>query len=696
MGAVADRDSSAGVAGPSVRGSGGSRQGDAPSERSTPWRVEGARQQDGEGPDWSGFWRRAWWVLLLALALNWLGASLLLAPPERASVSYTFFREQVEAGNVTEITSTGDTIEGVFERPVPYPPDAERAVEVRRFQTQRPAFADDGLTDLLLAQDVTVNAEPPDRVPVWQQLLLGFGPTLLLIGLLVYLFRRSAQSLGGGLGGMGGALGRSKARRYTPEAGPRATFADVAGIDEVQAEVQEVVDFLRNPDRYRRLGATIPKGVLLSGPPGTGKTLLARAVAGEAGVPFFSVSAAEFIEMIVGVGASRVRDLFESARKEGPAIIFIDELDAIGRARGAGAGIGGHDEREQTLNQLLTEMDGFDGTEGVVVLAATNRPEILDPALLRPGRFDRRLSVNPPDQTGRRQILAVHTRSVPLAEDVDLDELAAATPGMVGADLKNLVNEAALLAGRRRHERITRSDVLDALEKIILGAERKITLSLEERERTSYHESGHALLGMLTPGADPVRKISIIPRGHALGVTLQTPETDRYGYVQRYLRGRIAGALGGRAAEELVYGEVSTGAENDLDNATRLARQMVGRWGMSERVGLAAVLPAPGQEQLALDGAGPAPATRELVDAEVRRILGECYEQALDTLRANRDRLDRLARALLEHETLDADQAYAAAGIPGDAADAPARQPGPSVAPAPVPAPVGTGPPASD
>ena len=637
-------------------------------ERSTPWRVEGARHREPERPDWQGFWRRAWWVLLLALVLNWMGASLLLAPHERVPVSYTFFREQVEAGNVVEVTSTGDSIEGLLEEPVRYPEDAEPAIEVRRFQTTRPAFADDELIQLLLERDVTVNAQPADRVPLWQQLVVGFGPTLLLIGLLVWLFRRSAQSVGAG---WGSALGRSRARRYTPETGPRVTFDDVAGIDEVRAEVQEVVDFLRNPDRYRRLGATIPKGVLLSGPPGTGKTLLARAVAGEAGVPFFSVSAAEFIEMIVGVGASRVRDLFDSARKEAPAIIFIDELDAVGRARGASTGVGGHDEREQTLNQLLTEMDGFDGTEGVVVLGATNRPEILDPALLRPGRFDRRVVVNPPDLVGRRQILAVHTRSVPLADDVDLDEIASATPGMVGADLRNLVNEAALLAGRRGRDRITRPDVLDALEKIVLGAERKITLSLEDRERTAYHEAGHALLGMLTPGADPVRKISIIPRGHALGVTLQTPESDRYGYVQRYLRGRIAGALGGRAAEELVFGDVSTGAENDLDAATRLARQMVGRWGMSERVGLATVLPAPGQEQPLLDGFGPAPATRELVDAEVRRVLDECYQEALATLRSNRDRLDRLARSLLEHETLDADQAYAAAGIARESAAPP-------------------------
>jgi cell division protease FtsH len=308
-------------------------------------------------------------------------------------------------------------------------------------------------------------------------------------------------------------------------------------------------------------------------------------------------------------------------------------------------------------------MDGFDGTEGVVDLAATNRPEILDPALLRPGRFDRRITVNPPDRDGRRQILDVHTRSIPLGPDVDLDQLAAATSGMVGADLRNLVNEAALLAGRRNHDHVSRADFLDALEKMVLGAERKITLSPSEKQRTAYHESGHALLGMLTPGADPVRKISIVPRGHALGVTVQAPDADRYGYSRAYLCGRITGALGGRAAEELVYGDVTTGAENDLDQATRLARQMVGRWGMSPKVGLASVLPPPGQEQLALDGAGPAPATRELVDDEVRRVLDDCYRQALTTLRDNRDRLERLARALLQHETLDAEQAHAAAGI---------------------------------
>ena len=640
------------------------RPGDRTDER-PPWRVEGAPPAEGgrpKPPDWGRLARRLWWLVLLVLLVNWLAATVLLSP-QRTTVSYTFFRQQVQNGNVTEITSIGDTIQGEFRNSVKYPPDDPKAADVTRFTTQRPAFADDGLVQLLLQKNVTVNARPADSAPLWQQLLVGFGPTLLFLGLLIWFMRRGAA----GLGGLGG-LGRSRAKLYQPESGPRTTFEDVAGIDEVENEVGEIVDFLRNPEKYRRLGATIPKGVLLSGPPGTGKTLLARAVAGEAGVPFYHISASEFIEMIVGVGASRVRDLFETAKKSAPAIIFIDELDAIGRARG-GASIGGVDEREQTLNQILTEMDGFTGTEGVVVLAATNRAEILDPALLRPGRFDRRVVVSPPDQNGRREILEVHTRHVPLGPDIDLAAIASTTPGMVGADLRNLVNEAALLAARRGHEKVTMSDFTDALEKVVLGAARKVMLTREERERTAFHESGHALLGMLTPGADPVRKISIVPRGHALGVTFQSPESDVYSYSERYLRGRITGALGGRAAEDLVYGEVTTGAESDLDQVSRLARQMVGRWGMSDRIGPITVLPAEGQEQplAGLDGSGPSQATRELVDAEARRIVDECYTEAVSVLRSHRDQLERLAHALLDRESLDSDEAYQAAGVPRSA-----------------------------
>jgi cell division protease FtsH len=530
---------------------------------------------------------------------------------------------------------------------------------VLQFTTQRPTFADDHLFQRLQASGVTVNAEPPSQgTPLWEDLLLWFGPALLLGGLFAGLGRSGRL---GGLGAMGG-FGQSKAHRYDPASGKRTTFADVAGIEDVKAEVTEIVDFLRDPGRYRQLGAQIPHGVLLSGAPGTGKTLLARAVAGEADVPFFSISASEFIEMIVGVGASRVRDLFTQAKQVAPSIIFIDELDAIGRARGGAGSTGGYDEREQTLNQILTEMDGFTGSEGVVVLAATNRPEILDSALLRPGRFDRRVAVSPPDQPGRRQILAVHTRGVPLAPGVDLDALAASTPGMVGADLKNLVNEAALAAARQGHSQVTMADFTGSLEKILLGTVRGIVLSAEERERTAFHESGHALLGMLTPGADPVRKISIIPRGQALGVTFQAPQADRYSYSAQYLRGRIAGALGGRAAEEIVYGDVTTGAESDLEHASQIARQMVGRWGMSPAIGPVSVLPPPGQETfLGMDGV--APATKELIDAEARRIVEECYGQAMATLRDSRDRLERLARTLLEQETLDEYEAYAAAGV---------------------------------
>jgi cell division protease FtsH len=630
------------------------------------------------------------WILLVLLALNWIISSTLLAPEPRTSVSYTFFLTQVRAANVADITSTGDTIEGTFTNKTSYTPTGSKTAEqVDRFTTQRPSFADDNLFAMLQANGVPVNANPPDApAPIWQQLLVGFGPTLLLVGLLFWVTRRVASGAAGGLGG----FGRSRARLYQPESGPRTTFADVAGIEEVEQEVTEIVDFLREPEKYRRLGAQIPHGVLLSGPPGTGKTLLARAVAGEANVPFFSISASEFIEFIVGVGASRVRDLFDQAKKVAPSIIFIDELDAIGRSRGGSQSLGGNDEREQTLNQILTEMDGFTGSEGVVVLAATNRAEILDPALLRPGRFDRRVTVSPPDLAGRRKILEVHTRGVPVAPSVSLQDIAAATPGMVGADLKNLVNEAALLAARRRHELVEQNDFTDALEKIVLGTVRGIMLTPEERERTAFHESGHALLGMLTPGADPVRKISIIPRGQALGVTFQSPETDRYGYSARYLRGRIIGALGGRAAEEVVFGDMTTGAENDLDQVSSIARQMVGRWGMSDAIGPRTVLPPPGQESpLGLDGV--APATKELVDTEVRKIVDDCYAEAQSMLREHREQLARLAHKLLERETLDEDDAYAAAGIsretaPGAVArgEVPGRAPAPGLPRDPTPA----------
>src|SRR5207237_2628629 len=435
------------------------------------------------------------------------------------------------------------------------------------------------------------NAKPATSSPsLLAELLLGFGPTLLIVGLFVLLARRAAKA-GGAMGALG-SFGRSQARRVDPEK-IRVTFADVAGIDEAKAEVSEIVEFLREPERYERLGGRMPHGVLLFGAPGTGKTLLARAVAGEAHAAFFSISASEFIEAIVGVGAARVRDLFARAKEAAPAIVFIDELDAIGRSREGPVSVpGANDEREQTLDQILTELDGFEPAEAVVVLAASNRPDVLDPALLRPGRFDRRIAVQAPDRVGRRKILEVHTRSIPLDESVDLDALAATTPGMVGADLANLANEAALLAARRGHEKVQMRDFTDSLEKIMLGSPRGIMLTPADRERTAYHEGGHALVGMLTEGADPVRKVSIIPRGMALGVTLSTPDTDRVSYSRVELEARIRVSLGGRVAEEIVYGNVTSGAESDIQQLTAIARQMVGRWGMSEAVGPVAVLPS--------------------------------------------------------------------------------------------------------
>jgi cell division protease FtsH len=636
------------------------------------WRVEGSPQGGGGGgqPPRLGFGRRFLIVVAILLALNFWGASLIPSGHERVRIPYfPTFLDQVTTKNVESISSKGSTIQGKLRREITYPRGKSNAKTTRYFDTEIPSFSNRyQLTRLLQHNGVTVNAKPLETGPSFiENLLLGFGPTLLLVALFVWLGRRAASQAGGGLMG----FGRSRARRAQPGE-QRVTFADVAGIDEAKEELTEIVDFLRNPDKYRRLGGRIPRGVLLSGQPGTGKTLLARAVAGEAKVPFFSISASEFVEIVVGVGASRVRDLFDQAKKEAPAIIFIDELDAIGRSRAAGvAGFGGNDEREQTLNQILTEMDGFDPAIGVIVIAATNRGEVLDPALLRPGRFDRRVAVQPPDTLGRRKILDVHVRSVPLDDDVDLDRIAATTQGMVGADLANLVNEAALVAARRNRERVTMADFTDAIEKIVLGSERKIMLSQKDRRRTAYHESGHAVVGMLTPGADPVRKVSIIPRGPALGVTLSTPEADRFSYDREYLIARIKVALGGRVAEQIVFGETTTGAESDIQQLTQIARQMVGRWGMSEAIGPVAVIPSDGQGPL-LPGVAEASAeTQRVVDEEVRRLVERCEDEVTELLTANRDKLDSLVEALLARETLDEPDAYAAAGIPRPPAQRP-------------------------
>jgi cell division protease FtsH len=605
-------------------------------------------------------------ILLGLLVVNLVISFVTGGAAQRERVPYQpFFVDQVEAGNVSEITSQQDSLEGDLKREATYnPPGDAKPVTVTNFKTEIPAFISSAeLTKLLDRPDIVINAEPPDSGrSLVATLLLGFLPTILLVGFFIWIFRRQA---GAGGGGVLGGFGRSTARRVKPGEQERITFDDVAGIDDAEDELVEVVDFLKNPQRYTKLGARVPRGALLYGPPGTGKTLLARAVAGEAHAAFLSQSASEFVEAIVGVGASRVRDLFKQAKEAAPSIVFIDELDAIGRSRAGNVGgiSGGHDEREQTLNQILTEMDGFEPGTNVIVLGATNRPEVLDPALLRPGRFDRRIAVNPPDRKGRVKILKIHTRSVPLGPDVDLERIAASTPGATGADIALFANEAALFAARRDHTAVEQRDFTDAIEKTLLGAERQVVMTDADRERTAYHESGHALVGMLTPGADPVRKISIIPRGQALGVTLATPEGDRFNYARDDLIAKIKVALGGRAAEKIVFGDITTGAESDIQNLTQTARGMVGRWGMSDAIGPIAVTDGR-QDGPLLPGAVPAsPLTQQLVDEEVRRIVEGAEQDVIKLLERERGRLDALAHALLERETLDQPEAYEVAGV---------------------------------
>jgi cell division protease FtsH len=628
--------------------------------------------------------RRILLLFVIMLFINYLVVTTFFPDGDApVTVPYTVFKQEVAKGNVKSIYSRGESIEGRFAAPVTWPPPAAKDTgketarrpiplpdspsrAARTFSTTLPAFVDPGLEQFLIANKVEISAVSIQNRSAWATFLYGFGPALLFIGFYFWLYRRAAQQ-GGGIGGSIFGIGKSRARRYDQEQDARVTFNDVAGIDEAKNELVEIVDFLKDPGKYTRLGGAAPKGVLLVGAPGTGKTLLAKAVAGEAGVPFFSMSAAEFVEMIVGVGAARVRDLFKQAREHAPAIIFIDELDSIGRARGQVA-IGGSSEQEQTLNQILTEMDGFSSREGIIVLAATNQPDVLDKALLRPGRFDRRVVVNLPDKVGREAILSVHVRKVPLAKDVNLSELAAATPGLSGADLKNLVNEAALLAARREQGDVRQKDFMDALEKIVLGPERPILLSDADRERIAYHESGHAILGLVVSGADPVHRVTIVPRGQALGVTYQRPQTDRYNYPEAYLRARIVGMLGGRVAEEIVYGTRTTGAENDIEQATGLARNMVTRWGMSDELGMVQLAP---RQNPYLGGSfgfgGEKPFSEEtarLIDLEVQRIINESHDEAVRLLSKHRKELDALVRALLERETLDEQEILAVTGLP--------------------------------
>ena len=554
----------------------------------------------------------------------------------KQEISYTHFLQQVQEKKVEKVTIVDNTIRGKLK-------------DGAEFTTVVPN--DPTLISTLRDEGVDIKAEQPPQPPWWTTIFSSILPMLLLIGVWFFIMQ---QTQGGGNRVM--SFGKSRAKLHSEEK-IKVSFKDVAGADEAKQELEEVVEFLKHPKKFNDLGARIPKGVLLFGPPGTGKTLLARAVAGEAGVPFFSISGSDFVEMFVGVGASRVRDLFEQAKKNAPCIVFIDEIDAVGRQRGAGLG-GGHDEREQTLNQLLVEMDGFGVNEGIIIIAATNRPDILDPALLRPGRFDRQVTVDRPDVKGRQEILKVHTRGKPVAKDVDLDVLARRTPGFTGADLSNLVNEAALLAARRNKKRIEMPELEEASERVVAGPERKSkVISDKERKLTAYHEAGHALVGMLLPNADPVHKVSIIPRGRAGGYTLMLPKEDRYYATRSELLDQLKTFLGGRVAEELVLKEISTGAQNDLERATDLVRKMITQWGMSENLGPITFGRRQEQVFLGRDIAQDRNYSEEVaytIDQEVRRLIEDAYAKTQEILRTNMAKLELMANALLERETLEA------------------------------------------
>jgi len=557
-------------------------------------------------------------------------------PAQQNKISYTEFRSLVEGGQVTEVQIQGQKVTGTTS-------------DNQRFSTYAPEDPD--LVQTLMSKNVQVTAKPTDDSPWYITLLVSWFPMLLLIGVWIFFMR---QMQGGGGGGKAFSFGRSKAKMFTEE-NTKVTFADVAGVDEAKEELTEVVEFLSNPKKFTRLGGRIPKGVLLVGPPGTGKTLLSRAVAGEAGVPFFSISGSDFVEMFVGVGASRVRDLFVQGKKNAPCLIFIDELDAVGRQRGAGLG-GGHDEREQTLNQLLVEMDGFESNEGVILIAATNRPDVLDPALLRPGRFDRQVVVPNPDLNGRKSILKVYSHKVALSKEVDMDVIARGTPGFSGADLENLVNEAALIAAKKDKDHVDMADLEEAKDKVMMGKERRsVILSEEEKKTTAYHEGGHALVANLLPKADPVHKVSIIPRGQALGVTMQLPLDDRHNYSKDYLESTLAVMMGGRVAELLFLQQMTTGAGNDLERASKVARKMVCEWGMSETFGSMALSDNGNEVFLGrelVQHKQYSEETARLIDAEVRKILQEAFNKAKKLLEDNTEVVHRLAAALLERETI--------------------------------------------
>ncbi len=587
-------------------------------------------------------------------------------PGQVQEVDYSRFRHYVRLGLIASVNIKGNDITGKFKEEFP-PESGELSVEElefagKRYHTYTMGTGDELIKFLEENQVEQFTSKPQEKAPFWQQLLISWLPMMVMIFLLFFLFRQIQAG-----GGKALNFGKSRARRLTEDQ-TKVTFANVAGVDEAKQELEEIIDFLKDPKRFTRLGGRIPKGVLLVGPPGTGKTLLAKAIAGEAGVPFFSISGSDFVEMFVGVGASRVRDLFEQGKKNAPCIIFIDEIDAVGRQRGAGWG-GGHDEREQTLNQLLVEMDGFESKDGVILIAATNRPDVLDPALLRPGRFDRRVVVPIPDVKGRMGILEVHSAKTPLGEDVDLEVLARGTPGFSGADLENMVNEAALIAARRDKSTVEMNDFEVAKDKVMMGSERRsMIISDDEKRTTAYHEAGHALVAKLLPGTDPVHKVTIIPRGMALGVTQLLPKEDKYTFSQEFAENQIAYIMGGRCAEELMLKERTTGAGNDFERATELAKKMVCQWGMSEKLGPLAYGKQDDQVFLGKDFVQRkeySERTAQLIDEEIKRIVDENYQRARGLLSKNVQKLENLAKALLEHEVLDGDEVdQAIAGKP--------------------------------
>lgn len=600
------------------------------------------------------------WKYLIAFFLIWIVITYFFqsfGENESVSIPYSKFKSEVSAKNIASITIKGQEINGKFIHK--YRSVANKdTVDYKYFSTIKPDIQDSRLMALLQNNNVTVKGKEESNN--WlTYLLIMFLPWILVIGYFIYMRKKMQGQMGNMMGGSGGifGVGKSKAKRFKKQK-ERTTFEDVAGLENPKKDLMEIIDYLKEPGKFASLGADIPKGVLLMGPPGTGKTLLARATAGEADVTFFSISGSEFIEMFVGVGASRVRDMFETAKKESPSVIFIDEIDSVGRARGAGLG-GGHDEREQTLNQILSEMDGFEKNESVIVMAATNRPDVLDPALTRPGRFDRSITLELPHKMARKKILEIHTRHVPLAESVDLENMAARTVTFSGADLKNLVNEAALLAGRKKKTKVDKEDFDEARDKILLGAEREEMINEDEKKVIAYHEAGHALVAKILPNADPLEKVTIIPRGRSLGVTEQTPEIERHNLKKSYLLDRIAVSLGGRAAEKIIFNDVTTGASSDLKVATSMARKMVCLWGMSDKLG--PVMFKQGEEHLFLgreiaQQKDFSEHTQQIIDEEIQKIITDMQNKAIDVLKKNRTKLDALAEGLLENETLEANQ----------------------------------------